>query len=286
MTTVWGLCLGVGLFLVWRAMWDEAPAEHPRYSRWHARLADSLVQAGMPSVTPGALIAASVVLGIIAAATVGGLTASLPIGLCFGVLVGRAPSAAVAMRARSRRESMRTVWPDVVDNLASGIRAGMPLAEALSQIGVSGPEQVRPAFDAFAQDYRASGRFVASLDALKARLADPVADRIVEAIRITRDVGGSDVGHVLRTLAEFLRDDARARGEIEARQSWTVNAARLAVAAPWVVLAMLSTQPTNSAAFNSAEGFAVLAVGGLLTVIAYRLMVRIGRLPSEVRVLR
>jgi tight adherence protein B len=145
---------------------------------------------------------------------------------------------------------------------------------------------VRPAFDAFAQDYRATGRFSDSIDALKARLADPVADRIVEAIRITRDVGGSDVGHVLRTLAEFLREDARARGEIEARQSWTVNAARLAVAAPWVVLALLSSQPTNTTAFNSPAGLMVLAIGGALTVVAYRLMVRIGRLPSEVRVLR
>lgn len=286
MTTAWGLCLGVGLFLVWRSLWAGEPAVHPRYEQWRANVADSLVQAGMPNVTPGALVGASAVAGALVAVTVGGLAASLPIGLCFGVLAARAPTAVVAMRARARRESMRTVWPDVVDNLASGIRAGLPLAEALSQVGESGPEQVRPAFDAFAQDYRATGRFADSLDALKARLADPVADRIVEAIRLTRDVGGSDVGHVLRTLAEFLRDDARARGEIEARQSWTVNAARLAVAAPWVVLALLSSQPANTAAFNSPAGFMVLAVGGIVTVVAYRLMVRIGRLPSEVRVLR
>ncbi|WP_430867420.1 type II secretion system F family protein [Demequina aurantiaca] len=240
----------------------------------------------MPNVTPGTLVAASAIAAGLVTVTVGGLAASLPIGLCFGVLAGRAPSAIVAMRARGRRESMRTVWPDVVDNLASGIRAGLSLAEALSQVGESGPEQVRPAFNAFAQDYRATGKFSDSLDALKARLADPVADRIVEALRITRDVGGSDVGHVLRTLAEFLREDARARGEIEARQSWTVNAARLAVAAPWVVLALLSSQPTNTAAFNSAAGLMVLAIGGVVTVVAYRLMVRIGRLPSEVRVLR
>lgn len=240
----------------------------------------------MSTVTPGALVGASLIGGVVVAATVGGLAASAPIGLCFGLLAMRGPHALVAMRARTRRESMRTVWPDVVDNLASGIRAGLPLAEALSQVGDSGPEQVQPAFMAFAQDYRATGRFADSLDALKARLADPVADRIVEALRMTRDVGGSDVGHVLRTLAEFLRDDARARGEIEARQSWTVNAARLAAAAPWVVLALLSSQPSNTAAFNSPSGLMVLAVGGVLTIVAYRMMVRIGRLPTEVRVLR
>jgi hypothetical protein len=56
------------------------------------------------------------------------------------------------------------------------------------------------------------------------------------ASRLTRQVGGSDLGRLLGTLAEFLRESARTRSELEARQSWTVNAARLAVAAPRMVL--------------------------------------------------
>jgi tight adherence protein B len=145
---------------------------------------------------------------------------------------------------------------------------------------------LREPFTAFAEDFRASGRFGDCLDALKARLADPVADRIVEALRITRDVGGTDVGRLLRTLSQFLRDDARTRGELEARQSWTVNAARLAVTAPWLVLALLATRPANAAAYNSPSGVSVLLIGGASTVLAYRIMVRIGRLPQESRVLR
>ena len=42
---------------------------------------------------------------------------------------------------------------------------------------------------------------------------------------MARQVGGSELGRLLRTLSAFLRADARTRGEIEARQSWTVNAA-------------------------------------------------------------
>ena len=55
----------------------------------------------------------------------------------------------------------------------------------------------------------ATGRFGDSLDALKCRLADPVADRIVEALPLTPDVGGTDLGRLLRTLSVFLCDDAR-----------------------------------------------------------------------------
>ena len=133
------------------------------------------------------------------------------------------------MRARSRRASLRDLWPDVVDNIASAVRAGMALPESLIQLSVRGPEELRPAFAAFAQDYRTSGRFQESLDLLKVRLADPVADRIVESLRIAREVGGSDLGRLLRTLCAFLREDARTRAEMETRQGWTVNAARLAV---------------------------------------------------------
>jgi len=96
----------------------------------------------------------------------------------------------------------------VVDNLASGIRAGLSLPEALGQVGERGPVELREPFRAFAADYRATGRFGNSLDALKNRLADPVADRIVEALRLTRDVGGTDLGRLLRTVSTFLRDDA------------------------------------------------------------------------------
>ena len=60
-----------------------------------------------------------------------------------------------------------------------------------------------------------------------------MGDRLVESLRIAREVGGTDLGHLLRTLSGFLREDARTRAELETRQSWTVNAARLAVAAPW-----------------------------------------------------
>ncbi len=286
MTAVLGLALGAGLFLVWWSFWPPQQATPRSPDGWYARTQDRLVQAGAPAVTPAALVSTSLGLGLVVAVMASGGSGSPVIGLAFGVIASRGPFALVQARAGRWQASMREVWPDAVDNLASGIRAGLSLPEALGQLGERGPERLRESFTAFAEDFRASGRFGDSLDALKARLADPVGDRIIEALRLTRDVGGTDVGRLLRTLSEFLRDDARTRGELEARQSWTVNAAKLAVAAPWVVLALLSTRPENAQAYNSASGFSVLLLGGGSTVLAYRLMVKLGRLPEESRVLR
>jgi len=170
--------------------------------------------------------------------------------------------------------------------LLTAVRAGLSLPEALSALSTRGPEVLRPPFARFAAEYRSSGRFSVCLDRLKDDLADPVGDRIVETLRVAREVGGSDLGRVLRTLATFLREDARARAELETRQGWVVSAARLAVAAPWVVLLLLATQSTTLAAYDSPLGTAILVGGGAVCLVAYRLMVRIGRLPEDVRVLQ
>lgn len=286
MSAVLGLTLGVGFLLVWMSFWPSSEARRTAPSGWYERTQDQLILAGAPAVTPWALMGASAAVGVIVALAAAGASGSPVIGVAFAAIASRGPFALVASRAAKRQSSMRDVWPEAVDHLASGIRAGLSLPEALSQLGERGPEQLRAPFTAFAEDFRATGRFGDCLDALKARLADPVADRIVEALRITRDVGGTDVGRLLRTLSQFLRDDSRTRGELEARQSWTVNAARLAVAAPWMVLALLATRPANAQAYNSPSGVSVLLIGGASTVLAYRIMVRIGRLPQESRVLR
>ena len=209
-----------------------------------------------------------------------------PVALAFGLIGGYLPVAVVSGRARRRQRELAEVWPEAVDNLASAVRAGMSLPDALAALGVRGPEPLRPAFDAFALDYQVTGRFGESLDRLKERLADPVGDRVVEGLRVAREVGGGELGRLLRNLSGYLREDVRTRGELESRQAWTVNGARLAVAAPWLVLLFMSFQTEVIHRYASPAGALVLAVGAGLCLVAYRLMMRIGRLPVERRILR
>ncbi len=283
-----GLAFGVGAFLIWSSAWvpAEEPGRSTRGPTLGARVRDELVQAGFPATGPSTLVAGSVGAGVLVFLIALAVSAVVPIALCFGVIAAYGPIALVRGRARRRRAVLRDLWPDAVDNLTSGVRAGLALPEALAQLGQRGPEELRPAFRAFADDYRTTGRFTESLDALKERLSDPVGDRLVESLRIARQVGGSDLGQLLRTLSAFLREDARTRAELETRQGWTVNAARLAVAAPWIVLALLSLRGQALDAYASATGSVILAVGGAVTLGAYRLMLLIGRLPEDERVLR
>lgn len=278
-----GLMGGIGLVLVWMACTSEPPRWRSERSR---RLSDLLVQAGVGRTSPAVFVVGSLVLGLVVLLVFLGVSRAWPIAVAFGVIALAAPYALVSARARARRTRLREIWPETVDTLVSGVRAGMSLPEALGNLGARGPEAVRSEFTAFAVDYASTARFDTCLDRLKARFADPVADRIVEALRLAHEVGGTDLTVLLRNLARMLREDMRTRGELEARQSWTVNGARVAVAAPWLVLALLSTRPEAARAYATAAGATVLGAGALASVVAYRLMLRLGRLPEEERILR
>ncbi len=239
MAPLFGVFAGTGLFLIWWSFWEK-PAAGKRRPKAN-RLEDLLASAGIEKVTATGLVASCLGLGVFVALIFFVVSGSWPMSLCFGLFGAWLPISIVRWRSNRRTAVLRQLWPDVVDHLRSAIRAGLSLPEALIQLGEKGPEELRHVFRDFGADYRAGGQFDASLNKLKDRLADPVADRIVEALRLTREVGGSDLGKLLGTLAEFLRENARTRSELEARQSWTVNAARLAVAAPWIVMLLLAT---------------------------------------------
>ena len=282
MGVVVGLGVGIGLLLVWSAF--TMPIAQ-RTDRSPSRLRELLDRAGLLGLSVGSLLAVCGVFFGFVFLGVQLLSHTAPVALAFAVLAGYAPIAVVAGRARRRQRELAEVWPDAVDNLASAVRAGMSLAEAIGALGERGPEPLRKAFQVFAQEYQVSGRFEECLDRLKARLADPVGDRVVEGLRVAREVGGGDLGRLLRSLSGHLRDDARTRAELEARQSWAVNGARLAVAAPWLVLLMMSFHREVISRYASPTGVLVLAIGALCCAVAYRVMLRIGRLPVDQRVM-
>jgi tight adherence protein B len=278
-----GLGIGVGLVLVWLAL--TSPLPEPSHGAGPGRTRDLLDRAGLPSTSVGGVWAVSAVCALVALVSVQVVSRTSSVSAVFAAMAGYLPWALLAGRARRRQRELAEVWPEAVDNLASAVRAGLSLPEALSQLGVRGPEPLRAPFQAFAADYQVTGRFPDSLDRLKQRLADPVGDRVVEGLRIAREVGGGELGSLLRNLSGFLRDDARTRSELESRQAWTVNGARLAVSAPWLVLLMLCFQRDVIVRYASPAGVGVLVGGAALCLVAYRLMVRIGRLPTESRVL-
>lgn len=284
MSVVLGLGVGGGLLLILQACIPSPPRPVKKQlsSSRVRRLLDQAGHRRVPTATVGFAVAAC---ALVTFAIIFALTHAVPIALCFAVFAAGIPWVALTWQVEKRRRTLAEVWPDVADHLRSAVRSGLSLPEALRSLSSAGPEPLRDQFAEFARQWQAGVPLDDALQDLKDRLADPVGDRIVMALQVTRELGGSDLGRLLGTLSEVLRENSRTRSELEARQSWTVNGAKLAVVAPWIVVLLLSMQPEAAESYRGASGMAVLGIGLVVSVLCYRVMKRIGALPREERVL-
>ena len=226
---------------------------------------------------PSQLLA--VVGGGLLGGVVGLLATTLPVVAGLAAVAGGAVPVLWDRRRRAQRRRQRLqAWPALLDDVTSAVRAGMTLPEALIRAGRQSP--MASQWQVFDEVYRRTGDFTAAVTALRARVADPVFDQLAQALVVTREVGGTDLTSVLRALGSFVRDELHLRGELEARQSWTVNSARMAVAAPWVVLLMLASRPATIAAYSQLGGVLLLLAVAASSAVAYAVMLRIARLSA------
>ncbi|WP_217181413.1 type II secretion system F family protein [Streptomyces sp. AC495_CC817] len=282
MTILLGAVLAAGLLLCLAPWLWPARAEREAAART-GRLARLIGEAGLGALRPRAVIVSALAAAAGAASAVWLLTGLPTLAALAGALGASTPTLLLRARRQRLRKVRRQLWPDVCDLLIASIRVGLSLPDAVAGLAESAPSMLRPAFVVFARDLRATGRLDSSLDRLKQALADPVADRIIETLRMARQVGGTELTGVLRALSSSVRADAALRGEVEARQSWIRGAAVLGAIAPWVILGLLVMRPEGAAAYATAEGMLVICVGAAISVIAYRIMIRVGRLPEPRR---
>ncbi len=282
MTIVWGAVLAAGILLV-VSPWLWPAGDRREVAPSHGRVNRMLQEAGFAHAPTGRPVLIAVVLAAVGAAVAWLVTGLPAVALVAAVAAGWSPFAWFCARGRRLRRSRRALWSDVCELLISSARAGMSLPDAVSALAVSGPPPLRGAFARFAADMAASGHFDSSALRLKAALADPASDRIIETLRMARQVGGTELIGVLRALSASVRADATLRAEVEARQSWVRGAAVVGVVAPWVVLGLLAIRPEGAAAYATTGGVVVVLVGAVVSVVAYRLTLRLGRLPEPQR---
>ncbi len=191
--------------------------------------------------------------------------------------------------AQRRTESKRTAeihsaCPEMIDILISGVQSGLSLNESLAGLATRGPEILQPEFERFSESLYTQGNFNRSLLEVKESLAHPSIDQIIEALLISKELGGAELLTILRLLGRFIREDLALRREIAVKQGWIKNSAHLSAAAPWILLLLLSTQPSTAEAFSTATGIAILCTGLGLTAIAYLWMNSLSRMPQPARI--
>jgi tight adherence protein B len=279
------LVFAAGVFLVYDSATRPSGREPRRRLRYEERWASWSAGAGLGAVSPRQFAAACAGAGLSAALLAGFVFGSATVALIAFVAGAYVPLGYFRARRRNRRRALLHCWPEAIELLAGAVRAGDTLPAAVAVVAERGPASLRPAFRGLVADHRVSGDLVGALERLGDAMGDATADRVVVTLTAAHRVGGQELGRVLRTLAAFLREDLAVRKEIEARQSWTLVAARVAAGAPWLVLLLVASRPQAMRAYDSMAGLVVLVCGAVATVLGYRLMVALGRLPEEPRVL-
>ena len=226
-------------------------------------------------VTVSALVATAVVLL---------MTRSLIIAAAFGTLGAGISFVTVKAKNSLNEAALVAAWPEVIDHLMSGIQSGLSLSESLAGLATRGPEVLRPAFGRFKATLFRSGDLTEAIQELKACFAHHGSDQIFEALLIAKALGGSELLQILRTLGDFLRQDLALRREIDVKHGWIKNSAHISAAAPWILLLLLSTQPSTAIAYSTPTGGMILIAGLFMTAIAYLWMNHLGRLPQAPRV--
>ena len=192
---VCGLVFGIGLVLALSPWFTPAPSWKP-WGPWK-RVREDVARARVPGLTAARLVMLSLAIGVVVAAVVLAVTGAWPVALIVSAGAACLPYAWVVSRVRAHAKTVRSAWPEVIDAMVSGVRAGTSLPQVLCDLADEGPIPVRFAFEAFSRDYSANGRFAPALDRMKEEVGDPVADRIIEALRIARSVGGADLTRLL-----------------------------------------------------------------------------------------
>jgi len=212
------------------------------------------------------------------------MTRSVIIAGAFGALAAGIAYVTVKAKTSINEAALVAAWPEVIDHLMSGIQSGLSLSESLAGLATRGPEVLRPSFVRFKANLFSCGDLTEAIQELRAGFAHHGSDQIFEALLIAKTLGSGELLQILRTLGDFLRQDLALRREIDVKHGWIKNSAHISAAAPWILLLLLSTQPSTAAAYSTPTGAMILIAGLGMTAVAYLWMNRLGRLPQAPRI--
>jgi len=197
------------------------------------------------------------------------LCQTVVISVPLSILAGAIPWIKSSAQERKKQKSIQDAWPEALDHINSAIKSGVSISQALANLAERGPIVLSPFFKEYKSQVNITGNLELALKNLCLSTQDPILKRLTKTILLVRQVGGAQVGSVLRTFTTFLRNDLTAKREIEMRHGWIANTARIASCAPWLLLIFLTFQPQTRTAYNTPTGAIVVLGGSLLIVVAY-----------------
>lgn len=187
----------------------------------------------------------------------GSLVLAIPVFFAFGLL----PRALYAGMRRRRMRHFESQLPDALMMLSGGMRAGVGLNSAITQLVSEAPDPVGQEFSLLLREQRLGVTLEQSLNNLVRRMPTQATALVVSAMRVAAETGGG-LAETLERTASTIRSRLQMEGKIGALTAQGKLQAIVVGLLPVALMVILSyMEPAAmSMLWHSRVGWATLAV--------------------------
>lgn len=182
-------------------------------------------------------------LGLGLAALVSDLGLAVSAGLAFAGGFGL-PRWLLTFLKKRRETAFLEAFPDAVDVIVRGIKAGLPLIDCLKMIAVEAPEPVRSEFKAIVETQTIGIPIGDACGKLFERMPVPEANFFGIVISIQQRAGGN-LAEALGNLSRVLRDRKKMKAKIKAMSMEAKASAAIIAALPFAVMFLVYITSPN-----------------------------------------
>lgn len=243
----------------------------------HHRLDTTLEQAGISMRSAEFVVIVAVV--AFTSFMLGLLVVSLWLGLVLAILSLVVCRAWIQHLVTRRRQRFGEQLDETLPLMASSLRAGFGLLQAMDAVAQEGEAPTSEEFRRLVTESHLGRDLSESLDAMATRVANEDFTWVVQAIDIHRQLGG-DLAEVLDKVSSTIRDRNRIRRQVKALSGEGRLSATILFVLPLAMIAVMSVVNPDylSELTGSSLGRTLLAVAGGLMVVGGFWLRRITRL--------
>jgi tight adherence protein B len=179
--------------------------------------------------------AVGIVLFLLGTASGAGLLPAVGLGFAgaFGL-----PRWFLGFRKRRREQKFLNAFPDAVDVIVRGVKAGLPLLDCIKMIAIDAPEPVRSEFRSILETQAIGMPLGEACGKLYERMPLPEANFFGIVVSIQQKAGGN-LAETLSNLSRVLRDRKKMKAKIQAMSQEAKASAAIIGALPLAVMTLV-----------------------------------------------